>query len=332
MAKMNRPKTTPEILVIGAGISGLCAANALEQSGCVVRVLDKGRSVGGRVATRRIGEATWDHGAQFATSRDPRFEKLLHRAQIAGTAVEWCRGFGSDKDGHTRWRGQPGMAALAKQLALGLEVSLEKHVASLNTSGDQWRVVTTDGTAWSADGVVLTAPVPQSLALLRAGGVCLEPTLERRLDAVRYERCLALLALLEAPSQLPAPGALSLPSGPIAWIADNQMKGISSEPTLTIHATAAYSEAHWDQDRDATAHELLDAAREWIGADVKSAHIHGWRYSKPCETEPSPYALVSAAPPLLLAGDAFGGPRIEGAALSGWAAAEALLRFAATGN
>jgi predicted NAD/FAD-dependent oxidoreductase len=110
------------------------------------------------------------------------------------------------------------------------------------------------------------------------------------------------------------------------------MKGISREPTLTIHATASYSDTHWDRDRDATAHELLDAARMWIGADVKNAHIHGWRYSKPCKTEPFPYALVSAAPPLLLAGDAFGGPRVEGAALSGWAAAEALLRFASTGN
>ena len=42
-----------------------------------VIVVDKGRGVGGRMATRRVpslsGEATFDHGAQFFTVRDDAF-------------------------------------------------------------------------------------------------------------------------------------------------------------------------------------------------------------------------------------------------------------------
>ena len=44
-------------IVVGAGISGLLAAHELRNAGWHVTVLDKGRGVGGRMATRRLGGA-----------------------------------------------------------------------------------------------------------------------------------------------------------------------------------------------------------------------------------------------------------------------------------
>ncbi|HEY5747869.1 MAG TPA: FAD-dependent oxidoreductase, partial [Chryseolinea sp.] len=48
--------STPQadVVVIGAGLSGLFAAGKLNASGYRVIVLDKGRGVGGRLATRRL--------------------------------------------------------------------------------------------------------------------------------------------------------------------------------------------------------------------------------------------------------------------------------------
>lgn len=71
-----------DILIIGAGMSGLTAASALQQAGREVIVVDKGRGVGGRMATRRIGAATFDHGAQFVTARTPR---------VAAAIQEWLK-------------------------------------------------------------------------------------------------------------------------------------------------------------------------------------------------------------------------------------------------
>ena len=317
-----------DVLVIGAGMAGLSAAAALQKAGRKPLVIDKGRGVGGRMATRRVGEATFDHGAQFVTARDPRFEQVLINASTAGAGVEWCRGFNAHSDGHVRWRGKPGMSGLAKYLAVGLEIVQEKHVTLLRPVAEKWFVTLADGETWSADAVILTSPVPQSLMLLNAGGVVLEQPLQDRLAAIHYERCLAVMAVLNGPSQLPAPGGLAPTQGPIAWIADNQLKGVSALPAITLHATDAFSVAHWDHDRDEVARQLLAAADHWIGADVQSYQIHGWRYSKPKQTDPLPCAVVSGAPPLVLAGDAFAGPRVEGAALSGWAAAAEVLRFA----
>jgi predicted NAD/FAD-dependent oxidoreductase len=54
-----------DVAIIGAGIAGLCAALTLTQAGLKVVIVDKARGVGGRMATRRLGGAVIDHGAQF---------------------------------------------------------------------------------------------------------------------------------------------------------------------------------------------------------------------------------------------------------------------------
>lgn len=316
---------TVDVLVIGAGIAGLFAAAALKKAGRQTLIVDKSRGVGGRMATRRIAGATFDFGAQFATARDPRFEEVLISACAAGAAVEWCRGFAAEADGHPRWRGKPGISSLAKHLAVGLEIVQETQVTALRPVGDHWSVSVADGATWSVGAVILTPPVPQSLVLLEAGGVVLEPELKSHLSAIMYERCLAVMAVLAGPSRVPPPGGFAPAQGPISWIADNYLKGVSTEPAITLHATDAYSVAHWDHDRDETARHLLAAADEWLGADIRSYQLHGWRYSKPKQTDPRPCLVVNNMPLLVLAGDAFGGPRIEGAALSGWAAAAAVL-------
>jgi predicted NAD/FAD-dependent oxidoreductase len=322
---MNPPTpTTADVLVIGAGMAGLCAAQALKSAGRKPLIVDKGRGIGGRMATRRIGDATFDHGAQFATTRDSRFAEVLESAKAAGAAAEWCRGFTMEADGHPRWRGVPGMASLAKYLAVGLEITQQAQVTALEKAADHWIATMGDGQTWTVAGIVLTAPVPQALALLKAGKVELEPAMQDRLSALQYERCLAVMAVLEGPSRVPPPGGLALSEGPIAWIADNQQKGVSATPAVTLHATDAFSVANWERDREEVARELLAAAAEWLGSAVVSFQIHGWRFSKPLQTDPQPCAVVSGHPPLVLAGDAFAGPRVEGSAVSGWAAAAAV--------
>ena len=52
--------------------------------------------------------------------------------------------------------------------------------------------------------------------------------------------------------------------------------------------------------------------------------IFRWPYAVPLSTYPERYLLSVLTPPLAFAGDAFDGPRVEGAVLSGLAAAGAL--------
>ena len=317
-----------DILIIGAGMTGLTAAGDLQRAGHRVLVVDKGRGVGGRMATRRIGQAVLDHGAQFFTAKAPRFAAAVEGWQKADVAKAWFAG--DQAADHIRWRGAPNMAAVAKHLARGLDVRLNTRITSISRTEHGWSAAAESGAVFYAKAILLTAPVEQSLALPDVAALDLHPKIVTGLQEIRYERCLAVMAVLATPSAVPAPGALTLADGPIVWIADNRQKGISPVPAVTIHAAADFSLAHWEEDRRQVGRALLEAAQPHIGAPATEFQVHGWRYSRPLRIHEAPYVALSSSPPLLLAGDAFAGARVEGAAGSGWAAAEALNRLLST--
>jgi predicted NAD/FAD-dependent oxidoreductase len=318
-------------VIVGAGIAGIMAAHRLKTAGIGTTLLDKGRRPGGRMATRDMGGGRIDYGAQFITVRDPAFNHLTTRWAAAGILTEWSRGFaGPDgtvqKDGHPRFRGVSGMNAIPAHVAQGLDVRSQEEVEALSLRGQGWEVLTRSETRYLADALILTPPVPQSLRLLERGDVSLSEDLSEILRAITYDPCLAVLAVLEGPSRLPAPGGVQLAGKPIAWIADNRIKGISPRAsTLTIHGGPSFSRSHLDSDPKKTLEHLLDAASEWCAAAIQEARLHRWRYSLPASTHSERCLMASEPAPLLFAGDAFGGPRVEGAALSGLAAADRLL-------
>lgn len=344
-----------DVVVIGAGIAGLCAAGELTRDGRRVLLIEKSRGIGGRMATRRVGDAVCDHGAQFFTVRGRAFGGIVTAAHESGAVETWCHGFlrdgslGQDVavgDGHARWRGTRGMTDLPKWLANELLSSDLAGVCDIRTGAqatavavDEQRVVVTltlaDGGVerLTSAGVVLTAPVPQALDLMRAGGLvggggCLaDPESIEQLERVAYDPCFALMLVLDRPSRVPSPGGIQFPadgSGPIAWLADNQQKGISAVPSLTIHAGGRFSREHFDAAPDEVATILLDAARPWIDGDPATAvverSLHRWKFALPTTILPAPLVVVTQAPPVVCCGDAFAGPRVEGAASSGLAA------------
>jgi predicted NAD/FAD-dependent oxidoreductase len=314
-----------DVLVVGAGMAGLTAAGALAPTRRVV-VLDKGRGVGGRVATRRIGDATLDHGAQFLTTHGDGFARTVAGWAGAGVVRPWFhRRLGPDGaagpgrgDGHVRWRGAPAMTAVAKHLAAGLDVRTSTRVGRVVAAGDGWDVRLDDGGVLSARAVLLTAPVPQSLELIADVVV---PVAERlALEAIRYDPCLAALVPLDGPAGLPEPGAVAPSHGPVSIAVDNRAKGVSAQPALTVHATPGFSRDHWDAPDADVVSALLDALGRPV-AVAAGAQVMRWRYARPVEVHPQRCVVVATAPPLVLAGDAFGGPHVEGAVRSGEAAA-----------
>lgn len=321
-----------DVIIVGAGIAGLTAAWKLHQYGRQVLVLEKSRGVGGRMANRRVGEATFDHGAQFITARETIFINWLNSLEQKNIVTKWFWGE-SSKDRHPRWRGVPGMNALAKHLGEHLDIRTEKKVTALIKQGNKWRVCLQSPAAnLLARAVILTPPVPQSLQLFDLHGPNNVEEVQLLLTKFTYERCLAVLARLDEPTHLKPPGFLRHPSTNISWLADNQLKGISPTPSLTIHATASFSASHWQKEKVHIGEVLLGEAACHLNVRVRDFQVHGWRYSKPQYIHEQRSLRLCLEPQLILTGDAFGGPRVEGAVLSGWDGAEQLIEAGFKGN
>ncbi|HYY89133.1 MAG TPA: FAD-dependent oxidoreductase, partial [Chloroflexota bacterium] len=106
------PAEATDVLVLGAGVSGLATAARLANAGCTVRVLEARDRVGGRIHTLR-GDgwpAPVELGAEFVQGRVP---ELLGLAAGAGLPVV-------ELDG-ARWLARAGQRTRAEELLARLE-------------------------------------------------------------------------------------------------------------------------------------------------------------------------------------------------------------------
>lgn len=316
-----------KIVVVGAGISGCVCAYQLSEAGHEVTLVEKGRGVGGRMATRRMGGARIDHGAQFFTVRDQRMKDLVEKWQALGKVVPWYDSIAGREDipKSIRYRGINGMTAPAKILSQSFSFEKEFFVDSIFFD-EEWQINQMGGANQKlfADHLVLTIPVPQMLELFQRSQFELESKVMNQLEAVKYTRCLSLLGILDRPSILSHPGTTTHPVPEIDWVSDNKVKGISKVSACTVHANDSYSQQFWEAPNEERVPFLTEAAEECMKAKITDWTCHRWGFAKPLITFGATQ-YTSAWDRISLAGDSFGGERIENAALSGWDAAQAII-------
>jgi predicted NAD/FAD-dependent oxidoreductase len=224
------------------------------------------------------------------------------------------------------------MNALAKHLANqaqqhGVTIHSGVHILSVRPQGKGWLAQADNQMQYSAQHLLITLPPPQALALFHGNEATLMQRDHEALAAISYDPCLCGLFWVEGKVYLPQPGAYQRPGETVSWVADNQRKGISPEATLlTVHAGADFSRQHYDQSDDDLFLPLVEGILPFLdkAAVIRQAQIKRWRYSQATTIYPERYLHAADVPPLYFGGDAFGAPRLEGAALSGLMIAQAI--------
>ena len=339
---MTQPR---RIAIVGAGMAAITCARTLVQAGHSVTVFEKSHSAGGRMSTRSSAFGSFDHGAQYFTVRDPRFELAL--ATVPGLCRRWSANTVQVLDSHglvaeaglparePHWVGKPGMNAVVKAWAQPLldqqALELQTRVVAIEKDAlhaKQWQLRTTGADDSSHvfsgfDAVVLAIPGPQATALLATQAKA--AALAKKVAKSTVAPCWTLMLAFPQAMQ---PGLTTL--GPqwnaarsthhrIAWLARESSKpGRGSIERWTVKASAAWSQEHLQDDEARVTAKLLKAFAEVTGIRTEPAHaeVHRWMYAK-TEKALGVSHLWDAKAGIGVCGDWCLGHRVENAFVSG---------------
>lgn len=301
--------------IIGAGMAGLACAAGLAAHGCEPVLFDKGRGPGGRMSTRRmatpLGDAAFDHGAQYFTVRDPGFARVVDDWEARGLAARWPAA------GADAWVGVPGMNALVRDMADRFDTTFGREVRGFVREKGEWWLVTPEGVEGPFAAVIVAVPAEQAAGLLSLHDF----EMARNALMARSQPCWTAMYAFDRP----AGGGSDVlrDRGAVSWAARNSAKpGREGPEAWVVQAGGAWSQTHLERPAEEVAELLLAALVEATGQDLPepvARAAHRWRYAMTTGTDHG--SLWSDTLRLGACGDWLVGPRVECAWLSGTATA-----------
>jgi renalase len=304
------------IAIVGAGLCGLTISQELKSKPHFI--IEKSKSVGGRMATRRDGLATYDHGAQFYSQTN--VENFFWHQRWSENRLS--RSWFENEKGHF-FSSATGMNSLAKDLAFGQKVIFQERVITINANSTDIQISCDSGSVFEADRIILTSPLPQSLDILKNSKI----QYPLKLESIHYAK--ALVGLFQLKDQFNGVSKefkfLRPASAAIFSIADNRSKGLSELPSWTVVMNEKWSELHFDQPDEIIIGLMRTELESYFSEpiQIEKSQIKKWRYSHPT-SESSDFYCSLLDGKIILAGDGFSTGSLRGAVNSALAVVEFL--------
>ena len=321
--------THTPIAIIGAGVAGLAAARQLPPTSYVV--FEKSRGPGGRLASKRINGLRADIGAQFFTVRDPRFEETIALASDAGSVRRWSPRMGAFRNGRLvsspdkqeRYVGFPYMNSLAHFLSQSVDVWREARISSVIRDRDTFVLTSTAGEIYTAEQVLVTAPVDQMRELLA--------DFETDQIASKFAMDPTWTTVVSSDDQLTAVDGEIIDAcfggdhEMFDFITVERSKPGRDSNLIVIHSSPDWAKAHLEDDPECVSSTMSSMLHEALEIQSSPLVSHRWRYARPADptvtTQKGVYQVDSG---LWIAGDYLAGGRVEGSFLAGIEAADRL--------
>jgi predicted NAD/FAD-dependent oxidoreductase len=286
---------TADVLVLGAGVAGLRCAQLLTEGGARVILLDKGRRVGGRLATRVVDGQPVDHGQVFLHGADPTLRDALD--SVSGVTVFWgwprvVEGKGTPcspaafQEGQWRVALAEGINAFPAWLGKDLHARTGVKVKSLKVGKGTVTATDEAGNQYTARDVILTPPAEQSAALMATLPDVEEVRSARSLlTQTGTIPCLTLMAGYDLHVPAPAWDIWFPDDGEVFKLVshDSRKRRDPKAAVMVYQARSTFSRVHLEEDEAAWAALMLVEAGKRLGAWAATprwTQAHRWRYAR----------------------------------------------------
>lgn len=334
-----------DLAIVGAGVAGMAAAEAVKAFAPhrTVRILEQNPAPGGRLKSQRGEFRLIDQTAQFFTARSPEFKTMVHHWEKQGWLKTWFSKPDEMGQQEAAYASPLGMGQLMAHWAMRHEIRCGMQVQQINLLSDRWQLqwaptVFAAPTQLEAHSIIVTAPWPVIEDWVRPWlqRAALSNETQGALASIRYAPCLVLVVEWNGDSEARASGLEFMPHPDIVCIADQASKGMPGEGSaLVFLMTPEFSQAHWHRDENELQSELLETVKPWLGAKLATSpslattthvSLQRWPHARVTQAFGKPFLNCETTIPLYVAGDGFGGARVEGAFMSGWEAGKALAK------
>ncbi|HYX09512.1 MAG TPA: FAD-dependent oxidoreductase [Bacteroidales bacterium] len=165
--------------IIGASISGLIAGKRLADAGHDVTVIEKNRTLGGRLSTVELDDIKLDIGLTHFSAKTHTFETFVADLVSEGRVKEWAEEFSyydgteyheidPNADPRPQYVAEDGLQAIAHDLSRWVDVKSKEKAGGLTYIGPDrrkkrsWMINLTDISVFECDAVILATPAVEA--------------------------------------------------------------------------------------------------------------------------------------------------------------------------
>jgi renalase len=283
--------TLLDFAVIGAGISGLTAANKVSVEGHSVAVFEKARGTGGRLSSKRVagnnGEfMAFDLGCVSITGASQAFSDQLEDWHSKGVIEPWCL----DYQNLNHYVAVPRNSALTRYLSKNLDCYFSTRVSSIRRINGVWHLFTIENEGEkllaTAKNVIIAAPPAQAFDLL--------PSDSRLKDELEKVKMGAQWVMgLEINNALSGLNPIQYPQSDIIYSISQESRKPGRRDSLShneddlgpivlqVQAHSDWTSRHLDSTNEQVIAALSAEVEHCIQQplEVINAYVHRWLYS-----------------------------------------------------
>lgn len=298
-----------DVVIVGAGLSGLHTAwkLAVHRPELNILVLDKAKSSGGRMATRRQDLLKFDHGAQFLREslESQDLISYLRSYDLVRTSMGSQGPIHYAPSGMTQWTKR--LAESFESIGGQKRVQYNFRVSQIYQTKPGWCLSAESGEQTFGKTVILSCPLPQSLDLLSNSGISFDQ------DLLKIQYASAIVQLVEFSKAWPEPQLfVDQVDTDVFSIGSQKKKGLCQDEAYTIVMTEQWSAEHFSlSDEQLYQVSKIFLENRFPEFQIRNLQVKKWRYSHPTSIWKYPFERVTDS--LFMIGDAFGGPSLHGA-------------------